>query len=184
MCASNFVTIFGVRLMYWCVAIYWAALSGRLVPNIHPMFNFLLGSTGGYMSCNFEKDLCRWDIRSISSLKWIRTSQMNISMSEPLRGPGRDHSRNSASGTCSCPLTCSLQSSVQNVKIIMYQCHFFKLYDTNIWTCFYSQVIFYMLPDQLRLSKIGQLFKVLIWNPPIAHILAVQVFFLYFYGML
>ncbi|XP_053504858.1 apical endosomal glycoprotein [Ictalurus furcatus] len=53
---------------------------------------------GGYMSCNFEKDLCRWDIRSISSLKWIRTSQMNISMSEPLRGPGRDHSNNSASG--------------------------------------------------------------------------------------
>ncbi|KAF4077069.1 hypothetical protein AMELA_G00203870 [Ameiurus melas] len=53
---------------------------------------------GEYMSCNFEIDLCGWDIRSISSLKWIWTSQMNISMSEPLRGPGRDHSSNSASG--------------------------------------------------------------------------------------
>lgn len=26
---------------------------------------------------------------------------MNISMSEPLKGPGRDHSSNTASGTCS-----------------------------------------------------------------------------------
>ncbi|KAK3524127.1 hypothetical protein QTP70_018036, partial [Hemibagrus guttatus] len=53
---------------------------------------------GGYMSCNFEKDLCSWDLRSFSGLKWIRTRQMNISMSEPLRGPGRDHSTNSAEG--------------------------------------------------------------------------------------
>ncbi|KAB5549223.1 hypothetical protein PHYPO_G00064910 [Pangasianodon hypophthalmus] len=53
---------------------------------------------GEYMSCNFEEDMCGWDVRSFSSLKWIRTSQMNISMSEPLKGPGRDHSTNSASG--------------------------------------------------------------------------------------
>lgn len=52
------------------------------------------------MSCNFEKDLCAWNIRSLSGLKWIRTSQMNISTSNPLRGPGRDHSNNSAEGTC------------------------------------------------------------------------------------
>ncbi|KAK2827613.1 hypothetical protein Q7C36_018539 [Tachysurus vachellii] len=52
----------------------------------------------GYMSCNFEEDMCAWDIRSIPGFKWIWTSQMNISMSEPLRGPGRDHSTNSAKG--------------------------------------------------------------------------------------
>ncbi|XP_037401964.1 apical endosomal glycoprotein [Pygocentrus nattereri] len=53
---------------------------------------------GQYMSCDFEDDLCGWDLRSLSSLKWISTSQINISVSEPLRGPGRDHSNNSASG--------------------------------------------------------------------------------------
>ncbi|KAF7696752.1 hypothetical protein HF521_005170 [Silurus meridionalis] len=52
----------------------------------------------GFMSCDFEKDLCGWDLRSLSSLVWNRTSQMHISNSEPLRGPGRDHSSNSASG--------------------------------------------------------------------------------------
>ncbi|XP_066502340.1 apical endosomal glycoprotein [Hoplias malabaricus] len=51
-----------------------------------------------YKSCDFEDDLCGWDVRTFSRLQWKRTNQMNISMSEPLRGPGRDHSTNSASG--------------------------------------------------------------------------------------
>ncbi|XP_026859460.2 apical endosomal glycoprotein [Electrophorus electricus] len=53
---------------------------------------------GGYLGCDFEDGLCNWDLRTLSPLKWIRTSQMNISLSEPLRGPGRDHSTNSVSG--------------------------------------------------------------------------------------
>ncbi|XP_051959862.1 apical endosomal glycoprotein [Xyrauchen texanus] len=51
-----------------------------------------------YMSCNFEDDLCDWDLRPASSLKWIKTNQMNISLSEPLKGPGRDHSTNTMAG--------------------------------------------------------------------------------------
>ncbi|KAK7131349.1 hypothetical protein R3I94_016476 [Phoxinus phoxinus] len=50
------------------------------------------------MSCDFEDDLCGWDIRTISSLKWTRTNQMNISLSEPRKGPGRDHSNNTMTG--------------------------------------------------------------------------------------
>ncbi|XP_021324713.2 apical endosomal glycoprotein isoform X2 [Danio rerio] len=49
-------------------------------------------------SCNFEDGLCWWDLRSMASLKWTWTDQMNISLSEPLKGPGRDHSSNTASG--------------------------------------------------------------------------------------
>ncbi|XP_029025618.1 apical endosomal glycoprotein isoform X2 [Betta splendens] len=52
----------------------------------------------GYKLCDFEENLCDWDLRSLSSLKWVRTSQENISMSDPLKGPGRDYSNNSASG--------------------------------------------------------------------------------------
>ncbi|KAG7279276.1 hypothetical protein CRUP_033212 [Coryphaenoides rupestris] len=52
----------------------------------------------GYQSCDFEKDLCSWDLRSYSPLKWTRTTQNNISTTDPLKGPGRDHSNNSASG--------------------------------------------------------------------------------------
>lgn len=62
------------------------------------------------MSCNFEKDFCNWDVRSFSSLKWVRTSQENISTSKPLEGPGRDHSTNFASGTYNPHSTSSLQS--------------------------------------------------------------------------
>nr|XP_015798985.2 apical endosomal glycoprotein [Nothobranchius furzeri] len=51
-----------------------------------------------YHRCDFENDLCGWDLRSISKLKWIRTSQEKISRSDPLKGPGRDHSSNTASG--------------------------------------------------------------------------------------
>ncbi|XP_072518488.1 apical endosomal glycoprotein [Salminus brasiliensis] len=51
-----------------------------------------------YMSCDFEADLCSWHLASLSSLKWTRTNQLNFTTSEPLRGPGRDHSTNSASG--------------------------------------------------------------------------------------
>uniref|UniRef100_UPI003AAC9054 apical endosomal glycoprotein n=1 Tax=Centroberyx gerrardi TaxID=166262 RepID=UPI003AAC9054 len=53
---------------------------------------------GEYQSCDFEKDLCKWDLRSLSDLKWVRTNQENISTTDPLKGPGRDHSTNSASG--------------------------------------------------------------------------------------
>ncbi|KAF0031182.1 hypothetical protein F2P81_015737 [Scophthalmus maximus] len=52
----------------------------------------------GYRLCNFEDGLCDWNLRSLSKLKWVRTSQENISISDPLKGPGRDHSNNSASG--------------------------------------------------------------------------------------
>ncbi|XP_076836501.1 apical endosomal glycoprotein [Brachyhypopomus gauderio] len=53
---------------------------------------------GQHMSCDFEDGLCSWDLRSLSPLKWMRTTQMNISSSDPLRGPGRDHTTNSISG--------------------------------------------------------------------------------------
>uniref|UniRef100_A0A9J7XLE9 MAM domain-containing protein n=1 Tax=Cyprinus carpio carpio TaxID=630221 RepID=A0A9J7XLE9_CYPCA len=50
------------------------------------------------MSCDFEDGPCGWDLRTISSLKWTRTNQMNISLSEPLKGPGRDHTTNTVAG--------------------------------------------------------------------------------------
>ncbi|XP_037547712.1 apical endosomal glycoprotein [Nematolebias whitei] len=55
-------------------------------------------SCDGYRFCDFEEDQCDWDLRSISKLKWRRTNQENISRSDPLKGPGRDHSNNTASG--------------------------------------------------------------------------------------
>lgn len=61
------------------------------------IFSIVL-SPAGYNMCNFEDDLCDWDLRSLSTLKWVRTSQENISISDPVKGPGRDHSNNSASG--------------------------------------------------------------------------------------
>ncbi|KAM9323035.1 apical endosomal glycoprotein [Pholidichthys leucotaenia] len=51
-----------------------------------------------YQRCDFEDDLCGWDLRSFSDLKWVRTNQESISMSDPRRGPGRDHTNNTASG--------------------------------------------------------------------------------------
>ncbi|MED6269053.1 hypothetical protein CHARACLAT_029066, partial [Characodon lateralis] len=51
-----------------------------------------------YQRCDFEEGLCNWDLRSISRLKWIRTNQENISRTDPQKGPGRDHSNNTASG--------------------------------------------------------------------------------------
>uniref|UniRef100_A0A3B5LIQ1 MAM domain-containing protein n=1 Tax=Xiphophorus couchianus TaxID=32473 RepID=A0A3B5LIQ1_9TELE len=36
-------------------------------------------------------------MRSFSKLKWIRTNQENISRTDPWKGPGRDHSNNTAS---------------------------------------------------------------------------------------
>ncbi|CAN9504832.1 unnamed protein product [Ophioblennius macclurei] len=51
-----------------------------------------------YRLCDFEQDWCDWDSRSLSDLKWIRTNQMSISLTNPLKGPGRDHSENSATG--------------------------------------------------------------------------------------
>ncbi|KAM3874405.1 apical endosomal glycoprotein [Diretmus argenteus] len=53
---------------------------------------------GLYQHCDFDKDLCFWDLRSLSDLKWVRTSQTEISTTDPQKGPGRDHSTNSASG--------------------------------------------------------------------------------------
>uniref|UniRef100_A0A665VVK4 MAM domain-containing protein n=1 Tax=Echeneis naucrates TaxID=173247 RepID=A0A665VVK4_ECHNA len=38
-------------------------------------------------------------MKSLSPLKWVRTSQENISSTDPLKGPGRDHSTNTASGS-------------------------------------------------------------------------------------
>ncbi|XP_030625025.1 apical endosomal glycoprotein isoform X2 [Chanos chanos] len=56
-------------------------------------------SCGEYMRCDFEEDLCGWDLRTIiTSVKWTRTSQINISISDPLDGPGRDHTTNTESG--------------------------------------------------------------------------------------
>ncbi|KAM6902305.1 apical endosomal glycoprotein [Xenentodon cancila] len=55
-------------------------------------------SCDGYMRCDFEEGLCDWDLRSLSPLKWRRTNQQNISTTDPLKGPGRDHSNNTASG--------------------------------------------------------------------------------------
>ncbi|XP_037340928.2 apical endosomal glycoprotein isoform X3 [Pungitius pungitius] len=52
----------------------------------------------GYKVCDFEQDACNWDLRSFSKLKWGRTNQVNISDMDPLKGPGRDHSNNSATG--------------------------------------------------------------------------------------
>ncbi|XP_029301211.1 apical endosomal glycoprotein [Cottoperca gobio] len=51
-----------------------------------------------YWRCDFEEDLCGWDLRSLSTLKWVWTNQVNISVTDPLQGPGRDHSNNSATG--------------------------------------------------------------------------------------
>ncbi|XP_068430298.1 apical endosomal glycoprotein [Clinocottus analis] len=52
----------------------------------------------GYRVCNFEESSCDWDLRSPSKLRWVRTNQKDISVSDPLKGPGRDHSNNSATG--------------------------------------------------------------------------------------
>ncbi|XP_053734237.1 apical endosomal glycoprotein [Synchiropus splendidus] len=48
--------------------------------------------------CDFEHDECDWDLRSLSNLLWVRTNQRSISETDPLKGPGRDHSTNTASG--------------------------------------------------------------------------------------
>ncbi|XP_070781146.1 apical endosomal glycoprotein [Enoplosus armatus] len=53
---------------------------------------------GGYRRCDFEGGLCDWDLTSLSTLKWVRTNQESISVTDPLKGPGRDHSNNSATG--------------------------------------------------------------------------------------
>ncbi|KAJ4926564.1 hypothetical protein JOQ06_008737 [Pogonophryne albipinna] len=52
----------------------------------------------GYRICDFEDGECDWDLRSFSNLLWVRTNQKNISLTDPLQGPGRDHSNNSATG--------------------------------------------------------------------------------------
>ncbi|XP_078811764.1 apical endosomal glycoprotein isoform X1 [Oryzias latipes] len=56
-------------------------------------------SCGDFRRCDFEKGLCDWDLRSLSSLKWIITNQEGISTTDPRKGPGRDQSKNSASGS-------------------------------------------------------------------------------------
>ncbi|CAL8317808.1 unnamed protein product [Lota lota] len=52
----------------------------------------------GYQACDFEDHVCDWDLRSFSPLKWTRTTQINISTTDLLKGPGRDHSTNSVTG--------------------------------------------------------------------------------------
>ncbi|XP_073334470.1 apical endosomal glycoprotein [Pagrus major] len=53
---------------------------------------------GDFRLCDFEEGLCDWDLSSISNLKWFRTNQQSLSITDPLKGPGRDHSNNSATG--------------------------------------------------------------------------------------
>ncbi|XP_034153048.1 apical endosomal glycoprotein isoform X2 [Esox lucius] len=53
---------------------------------------------GEYWGCDFEDGVCNWDLRTLSDLKWTRTSQTDISTTDPNKGPGRDHSSNAASG--------------------------------------------------------------------------------------
>lgn len=48
--------------------------------------------------CDFENSTCGWDLRTISRLNWTLSSQADIFTSEPMRGPGRDHTKNSVSG--------------------------------------------------------------------------------------
>lgn len=59
---------------------------------------FIVWSPEGFRRCDFEEDLCEWDLSSLSKLKWVKTNQENISIANPLKGPGRDHSNNSATG--------------------------------------------------------------------------------------
>ncbi|XP_051268409.1 apical endosomal glycoprotein [Dicentrarchus labrax] len=56
------------------------------------------GSCAAFKACDFEIDMCNWDLTSLSSLKWVRTNQEKISITDPLKGPGRDHSTNSKTG--------------------------------------------------------------------------------------
>lgn len=52
-----------------------------------------------YNRCDFEEGLCdMWDLTSLSNLIWFRTNQQNISTTDPMKGPGRDHSNNTAEG--------------------------------------------------------------------------------------
>ncbi|XP_070706487.1 apical endosomal glycoprotein [Pempheris klunzingeri] len=53
---------------------------------------------GEYRRCDFEEGLCDWDLTPVSALQWVRTSQESISITDRLKGPGRDHSKNSAAG--------------------------------------------------------------------------------------
>ncbi|XP_062291219.1 apical endosomal glycoprotein [Scomber scombrus] len=56
-------------------------------------------SCGEYHRCDFDDEgLCGWDLRTVSDLKWVRTCQETISMNDPLKGPGRDHTNNTVSG--------------------------------------------------------------------------------------
>ncbi|XP_068609348.1 apical endosomal glycoprotein [Brachionichthys hirsutus] len=52
----------------------------------------------GFRRCDFEEGLCDWNLSSLSTLKWVRTNQESISITDPLKGPGRDHSNNSRTG--------------------------------------------------------------------------------------
>ncbi|XP_059214592.1 apical endosomal glycoprotein [Centropristis striata] len=52
-----------------------------------------------YRRCDFEEGLCDWSLDSLSPLKWVRTHQSSISNTDPLKGPGRDHSTNTATGS-------------------------------------------------------------------------------------
>ncbi|XP_023687227.1 apical endosomal glycoprotein isoform X1 [Paramormyrops kingsleyae] len=54
----------------------------------------------GHWRCDFELDLCNWaDLRTLSTLKFQRTSQLELSEpNNPKAGPGRDHTTNSETG--------------------------------------------------------------------------------------
>lgn len=55
-------------------------------------------SPGGFNVCDFEEGMCEWNLTSLSNLKWVRTNQQSLSITDPLKGPGRDHSSNNVTG--------------------------------------------------------------------------------------
>ncbi|TNN41873.1 Apical endosomal glycoprotein [Liparis tanakae] len=70
----------------------------QAAPTCRLRIRYFLWDSDGYRICDFETDLCDWNTRTLSKLIWVRTTQENISTSDPLMGPGRDHSNNSATG--------------------------------------------------------------------------------------
>lgn len=118
-----------------------------------------------YQICDFEDGLCDWDLRSLSSLKWVRTSQTSISSSlEPLVGPGRDHSNNTAAGwtassepalwtlLCLCVFTAVLLT-VATIKKVL------GLFQVTSCMSLYRRVVS---------RRTGPLSKAPDWSPPTA----------------
>lgn len=142
--------------------------------------SLFVASPAQYESCDFEEGLCIWDLRSLSSLKWVRTNQTQITNTDPLKGPGRDHSSNSASGMifrqirrpfcifATEAMLLLLTASIWNAFVLEIKGRFKK----NTMSLFLFQVIFSMLRSLMRVSKwTGPPSKVTLLNPPTVHIL-------------